>query len=55
MNLDSVVFRPKKCPVSCHKYAYILETVHLRPFIIIDYIYKVMYSLQFGMFIVDLE
>ena len=55
VNLDSVVFCPKYCPGSCRKYAYISETVHLSLFIIIDDIYKVMYCLQFGMFIFDLE
>jgi hypothetical protein len=40
---------------SCHKYAYISETVHLSLFIIIDDIYKVMYCLQFGMFVFDLD
>ena len=49
------VFGPKNCLGTCDKYAYILETVHLSLFIIIDDIYKVMYCLQFGMFIFDLE
>ena len=38
-------------PIYQHKCAYISETIHLSLFIIIDDIYKVMYCLQFGMFI----
>jgi hypothetical protein len=55
VNLDAVVFRQKNGLGSCHKYAYISETVHLSLFIIIDDIYKVMYCLQFGMFVFDLD
>jgi len=55
VSLDSVFFQPKNWLSRGHKNAYISETVHLRHFIIIDDIYKIMYCLRFGMFIFDLE
>ena len=48
-------FAPKKCLCSSHTYAYISETVHLSLFINIDDRYKVMYCLQFGIFILTLN
>ena len=40
---------------SNHKNAYISETIHLRPKVTMDDLYKVIYELSFGILTFDLE